>query len=154
MNCSGFKWWTEVNQVTSLGGFSRTSSVGTPRPPQLSVSPSFSAPSIVWEVAIKFNKYATWSAIRLQTLGTHKRDFPLVVFAFWGMLWLISAAWTSADKHSGDIRPDIASPRPSGVMSLSSLLDSSSHSSSDGSGWTSDHEKHIYRFVFLCFVWL
>lgn len=52
------------------------------------------------------------------------------------MSWLIKAPWISADKHSGDIRLDTPSQSPSGPMSLSSLLDSSSHSSSDGS-------KHI-----------
>lgn len=49
------------------------------------------------------------------------------------MSWLIKAPWISADKHSGDMRLDTPSQSPSGPMSLSSLLDSSSHSSSDGS---------------------
>lgn len=130
-----------MKQVTSLGGFSRMSSAGTRRPPPLWASSSLQAPLIVWEAANKIKKNnVTSSFIRIHALQLYWRAFPLVIFAFWGMLWLIRAPWTSADKHSGDIRPDIASPRPSGVMSLSSLLDSSSHSSSDGSGWKSDHD--------------
>ncbi len=61
----------------------------------------------------------------------------------WGMLWLSRIVWSSADRQRGENKLELVSDIPSAHISLSSLLDISSHSSSEGSTHTHTHSVNI-----------
>lgn len=69
----------------------------------------------------------------------------------WGMLWLSRVVWSSADRQRGENKLELVSDIPSAHISLSSLLDISSHSSSEGSTDTHKHRVNI-PLHYLCLI--
>ncbi len=74
---------------------------------------------------------------------------------FRGMLWLSRIVWSSAERQRGENKLELMSDIPSAHISLSSLLDISSHSSSEGSTNTHTHTHSVsisHHIIYLCLV--